>query len=1059
MAPAMTSASDMSLLGVINANTAPGPEYEREVNDFVTPPNPLVRLIAFYLPQFHPIPENDAWWGKGFTEWANVCKALPRFVGHKQPHLPADLGFYDLRNVEVLREQARLARRYGIHGFCFHHYWFSGRRLLQKPVELLLENLDIDLPFCVNWANENWTRRWDGLDHEVLLAQEHSPQDDIAFAQSLVPLFRDERYIRIDGRPLLMLYRPGLLPNALATVRRWRVECMRAGVGNPYVVMAQCFGENDPRPFGMDAAVEFPPHKIAFEQPAINASLRFLDPDYSGHVIDYAAMAAHAASLPSPPYKLFRGVCPGWDNEARRPGRGFTMAGSSPRKYGTWLEAACRTAMQSERLDERIVFINAWNEWAEGAYLEPDRHYGHAFLAEAGRVLNSLNTTTKASQPLANRGSAVRIALISHDAYQHGAQLVALNIARTLVGDHGVHLQILLGEAGPLEQEFRNIAPTEVVPGNFADQHAWGTAARRLCAAGCTAVLSNTTVAAQAIAPLQAEGLRIVQLVHELPSLINQYKLVAAAQHAANAAEVIVFPSAYVRDRFLEISGPIRGLAVLRHQGLNTPALPEPVRRQHRARIRAELGIEAEQRVILGVGYGDVRKGLDLWSGLIQRVAASSPEVVFVWVGEIDPTLRHWLEHDLLALNLRDRLRLPGRTSELAAYYACADIFALTSREDPFPSVVIEAMANGLPLVLFEGATGLAKLVGEAGGACVAYLDVDAMATEIVRLLRDESSAREMGTSLRRMTDRNFNYVDYGAALLNLAVPTRGPTVSAVVPNFNYARYLRERLASIWAQTYPVQEIILLDDASTDDSPEVIAELERESPVSLRVVRNEVNSGAVARQWARGVALAQGELVWIAEADDTADPHFLDGVVRAFEDPDVALSFCQSRMIDEDGRVVAENYLDYVADIDPRQWLSDYLRAGTEEIAEALAIKNTIPNASAVLFRRESLARVMHDHLDEMAAYRHAADWLCYIRILEQGSVAFTARSLSNHRRHPHSLTVAAANKRHLDEIAAMQAAAAAAIRVSAKVAAAAKRYHIAVARQFGLVLEEERCI
>ncbi len=390
----------MNLLQQIASNTAKGPDFEPDAPGRPAPADPLVRLIAFYLPQFHPIPENDLWWGKSFTEWTNVTKAVPRFAGHYQPRLPGDLGFYDLRLPEVLRAQAKLARRYGIAGFCFHHYWFAGKRLLERPLDILLGDPTIDLPFCVNWANENWTRRWDGYDQNVLIAQQHSPEDDIAFARSLEPMFRDRRYIRIDGRPLLMLYRPGILPDAAATVRRWRAHFTAAGLRDPYVVMAQAFNDGDPAKYGMDAAVGFPPFWAGWDLPRLQASLEKFDPDYQGEVVDYAAMAAATVAGYGAPEKTFPGVCPAWDNEARKPGRGFCFTGATPAKYGAWLRAACAAAIRAEEPDERLVFINAWNEWAEGAYLEPDRHFGFAYLAETARVLNGLRLPMPGDAPL-----------------------------------------------------------------------------------------------------------------------------------------------------------------------------------------------------------------------------------------------------------------------------------------------------------------------------------------------------------------------------------------------------------------------------------------------------------------------------------------------------------------------------------------------------------------------------------------------------------------------------------------------------------------------------------
>ncbi|HEY3344308.1 MAG TPA: glycoside hydrolase family 99-like domain-containing protein, partial [Anaerolineaceae bacterium] len=367
-----------------------GDEYVPLSAPAESPADLPLKLIAFYLPQYHPIPENDAWWGRGFTEWANVSKAVPQFLGHYQPHQPGELGFYDLRVIETQRRQVELARAYGIHGFCFYTYWFNGHRLLEKPLDQFVSDPEIAFPFCLCWANENWTRRWDGNDAEILIAQEHTLENDLAYIADIAPYLRHPNYIRVDGRPLVMVYRASLLTAPAETVAGWRQYCQAAGIGDLYLVAAQTFDEFDPRPAGFDAAVEFPPHNAAY--PNITDQVSLLNPTYQGTVQSYLDLArTFMANSGVNAFRLFKTVCPAWDNEPRKPGRGTTFLHSTPALYRRWLASALAYTIRNHPPAEQFVFVNAWNEWGEGAHLEPDRKFGYAYLQATADALRSLS--------------------------------------------------------------------------------------------------------------------------------------------------------------------------------------------------------------------------------------------------------------------------------------------------------------------------------------------------------------------------------------------------------------------------------------------------------------------------------------------------------------------------------------------------------------------------------------------------------------------------------------------------------------------------------------------
>ena len=371
--------------------------YEDRACENVEKQNFQSKLIAFYLPQFHPIPENDEWWGKGFTEWQNVAKASPQYPGHYQPHIPADLGFYDLRLPEVMEQQIKMAREFGIFGFCIYYYWFDGKRLLEKPLEMLYNHPEWDMNYSVCWANENWTRRWDGMESEILIGQNHSDKDDLDFIKDVSKYFKDNRYIKVDNKPLLVIYRPGLFPNIKRTAKQWRNYCKQNLGTDVFLAMVQGFGNIDPNEYGFDAAIEFPPH---------NFNLQFLTEQFNaenfeGHIVDTLKIISDSkGKINRTDYDLMRGVMLAWDNTPRRDNKSHIYLNNTPTVYEQWLREAINDTLQKKNNKHPFVFINAWNEWAEGCHLEPDKKYGYAYLNATQRAL--LKAENKHNNKLSN---------------------------------------------------------------------------------------------------------------------------------------------------------------------------------------------------------------------------------------------------------------------------------------------------------------------------------------------------------------------------------------------------------------------------------------------------------------------------------------------------------------------------------------------------------------------------------------------------------------------------------------------------------------------------------
>jgi len=371
-----------------------------------------LKPIALYFPQFHAIPENDEWWGEGFTDWINVKNACPQFEGHFQPREPLNGNYYDQSHVCTLRWQIDLARQYGLYGFCHYHYWFDGKQLLETPTALMLENKDLDFPFCLSWANETWSKRWDGRDHHILMKQEHPPTRSSwqKHFDYLIRAWTDTRAIKIDGKPVFVIYRPHRIPEIERMLDFWREKAMEYGLKGVYFI-AQKQYEFPSRNClkGFDAIFQFQPFEAIYSsalrqtvritrwfhlvrgmpEPLLEI-LRSLRAAFVTKPTFYEYDTVWKTILeerPDPELTTFPGAFIDWDNTARYKKRATFFRGANPERFQYWFDKLAEQVTSSAQ-QEKIIFLNAWNEWAESAYLEPDERYGYSYLEAIRKVLN-----------------------------------------------------------------------------------------------------------------------------------------------------------------------------------------------------------------------------------------------------------------------------------------------------------------------------------------------------------------------------------------------------------------------------------------------------------------------------------------------------------------------------------------------------------------------------------------------------------------------------------------------------------------------------------------------
>ena len=382
------------------------------------------KFIAFYLPQFYPDPHNEAWWGKGSTEWTNTTKAKPQYLGHYQPRLPGELGFYDLRLQSHIYRQIELALDYGIYGFCFYFYWFDGERLLDFPLNRFVNDETIGYPFSLCWCNEDWSRQWSGSSNTTLIAQSPTEVSYRRFIHATLPYLAKKNYIHIAGQPILTVYKPDEVPNPVKTLAYWREVVQKAHGENLYIIASIGTAkqyETNYLALGFDAVSEFSPGPQLAAMKETSRTKDFVCDVWQGTIYDYGTFVREKGYLKHTTEKLFRAVTPGFDNTVRRANRAMVTDGTTPVLYKTWLTDVALETMENASLDDKLIFINAWNEWAEGAYLEPDLKWQYGYLKATADALKEARRRMKLKISVGGKRLDLRVFFAANDCFEVAA--------------------------------------------------------------------------------------------------------------------------------------------------------------------------------------------------------------------------------------------------------------------------------------------------------------------------------------------------------------------------------------------------------------------------------------------------------------------------------------------------------------------------------------------------------------------------------------------------------------------------------------------------------------
>lgn len=983
----------------VRENHRPSSQFEPQLKIADRSQKIGIDIYAFYLPQFHQIPENDEWWGKGFTEWHNVVRGMPRFRGHFQPRIPADLGFYDLSDGTVIEKQVTMARQGGIDGFGFYYYNFGQKRLLDKPLDSFKENKNLDFGYFLIWANESWSRRWDGSEKELLLEQTYPKNLISNLTNDFSSYFSDHRYKKIDGRHLLVIYRVSELPDPIKFVKSLRASLKKKGF-NPLMYMAQTFEDEDYKKYELDGALEFPPHKLSRKLQTITPE-RVYEKSADLRVYSYDEFIACAKAELTGDNQI-RTCFPSWDNDGRRQGASSVVHGSTPEKFSLWLQFLIDQAKQNPKAPS-LVCINAWNEWGEGAYLEPDRRFGHAYLNAVERIkFPEFKPKYK------------KVVLVGHDAFAAGAQRLLLSIGKTLKEVFALEIQFVLLRADSgydgLLQDYKEVAQTHVL--NPEVRGDLQMIAENLYANGYRHVICNTSVSAVAGLTFSPQNWTSILLVHELSGMLEKLKLPPILKQVESSYKKIVAPTEEIAKLFQGITDK---------NSTQIPVIPQGMYKQLRhidskknlTLFLSKMGRKEKPKVVVGVGYADYRKGADIFILTCAQMVKLRIDVLFIWQGDWDSQLKSNLQTEIDSLVKDGHLVLVPNNEHIEEVLDIADVFFLSSREDPLPTVAFEAWSFGLPVLAFEQCGGIAtlisknKLLGKNAGSVGVTTAVTAL-KKLFGLVNENNSKNR-----RLWVETNCNWPSYVHKLL--ASLFELPKIDVAIIGHNHGKYANEAISSILAQSLPPTKIEYFDIASTDKSAIKAAEIARGVANRVKVIELPANNGKLYKTWHQIAKQSNADYIYFLEGDDFVGEYFIErGLAFLDSNPKAGLVFSDVSWVKETGELITASHSEYIintfgmssveATIDPRKILnSDFL------------VRNGILTMSSVIFRRTSLLKALETAERSFGKLSFAYDWLLYLTMAKIGyHFLYLSGHSTKHRQHLNSMSK---KENHINEI------------------------------------------